>query len=94
MLNWHTFLVNNLVPVTIGNILGAAVFVAAFYWFTYVRGSHIQAAAAAPAPDATSLREALVRRAFAENCPAFQSCPAVAGAEKKLEKPDVVGTGR
>lgn len=94
MLNWHTFLVNNLVPVTIGNILGAAIFVATFYWFSYVRGSHVQAAAAAPAPDATSLREALVRRAFAENCPAFQSCPAVASAEKKLEQPDLVGTGK
>jgi formate/nitrite transporter len=52
MLNWHTFLVNNLVPVTIGNILGAAIFVAAFYWFTYVRGSRNRAAGAAPTPDA------------------------------------------
>jgi|SRR5208337_365703 len=91
MLNWHTFLVNNLVPVTIGNILGAAIFVAAFYWFTYVRGSQSQAAVAVPAPEATSPSEALIRRAFAENCPAFQSCRAVAGVAAKQEKPDLVG---
>jgi formate/nitrite transporter len=94
MLNWHTFLVNNLVPVTTGNILGAAIFVAAFYWFTYLRGSQSQTSVAGPAPDARSLSEALIRRSFAENCPAFQSCPAVAGVEKKQEKPGLVGAGR
>src|SRR5512140_1892600 len=36
-LNWSNFLVNNLLPVTIGNILGGTVFVAAFYWMIYLR---------------------------------------------------------
>ena len=28
----------NLVPVTLGNIVGAALFVAALYWYVYLRG--------------------------------------------------------
>lgn len=36
-LNWMTFVINNLVPVTFGNIVGGGVFVAAVYWYTYVR---------------------------------------------------------
>jgi formate/nitrite transporter len=35
-LNW-TGLLNNLVPVTIGNIIGGAVLVGAGYWITYLR---------------------------------------------------------
>lgn len=31
------FLMNNLLPVTLGNILGGSVFVALFYWFIYLR---------------------------------------------------------
>ncbi|HEU0294137.1 MAG TPA: formate/nitrite transporter family protein [Anaerolineales bacterium] len=36
-LTWQTFLVNNLLPVTIGNILGGAVLVAAVYWTIFLR---------------------------------------------------------
>lgn len=36
-LTWNNFLVGNLVPVTIGNIIGGAVMVAAVYWFVYLR---------------------------------------------------------
>jgi len=36
-LNWKAFLLNNLLPVTIGNIIGGAVLVAATYWFVYLR---------------------------------------------------------
>jgi len=36
-LNWETFIVNNLIPVTLGNIIGGSVFVAGAYWFIYVR---------------------------------------------------------
>lgn len=36
-LNWSTFLMNNLVPVTIGNIIGGALFVGGVYWFAYIR---------------------------------------------------------
>jgi formate/nitrite transporter FocA (FNT family) len=36
-LNWGSFLWNNLVPVTIGNILGGGVFVGMSYWGAYLR---------------------------------------------------------
>lgn len=36
-LNWGTFLINNLLPVTIGNIIGGGVFVAAIYWSVFLR---------------------------------------------------------
>ncbi|MFN8188356.1 MAG: formate/nitrite transporter family protein [Gaiellales bacterium] len=36
-LTWHGFLVDNLVPVTIGNILGGSLMVGAVYWFVYLR---------------------------------------------------------
>ncbi len=34
---WAQFFINNLIPVTLGNIVGAAVFVACAYWFVYLR---------------------------------------------------------
>jgi formate/nitrite transporter len=34
---------SNLVPVTIGNIIGGGVFVGAVYWFIYLRKSHVRA---------------------------------------------------
>jgi formate transporter len=36
-LTWPNFLVNNLLPVTIGNIIGGAVLVAVIYWFVFLR---------------------------------------------------------
>lgn len=36
-LTWQTFLVNNLLPVTIGNIIGGAILVAAIYWIIFLR---------------------------------------------------------
>ncbi|MFH0702419.1 MAG: formate/nitrite transporter family protein [bacterium] len=38
-LNVHGFVVNNLIPVTLGNIVGAAVFVGVFYWAVYMQDS-------------------------------------------------------
>lgn len=38
-LNWETFFANNLLPVTLGNIVGGAIFVAAVYWFVFIRNS-------------------------------------------------------
>ena len=35
-LNWGTFLLKNLLPVTIGNIIGGSVFVAAVYWSVFL----------------------------------------------------------
>jgi formate/nitrite transporter len=36
-LTWSNFLVGNLLPVTIGNIIGGSVLVGAVYWFVYLR---------------------------------------------------------
>ncbi len=38
-LNWGSFLIKNLIPVTIGNIIGGAFFVGAFYWSVFLRPS-------------------------------------------------------
>lgn len=38
-LTWSNFLVNNLIPVTIGNIIGGALMVGLMYWFIYLRPS-------------------------------------------------------
>lgn len=34
-LTWSSFFINNLVPVTLGNIIGGGVFVAIIYWYVY-----------------------------------------------------------
>ncbi len=36
-LTWSRFFVNNLVPVTLGNIIGGSVLVGLVYWFVYLR---------------------------------------------------------
>lgn len=36
-LNWQNFLVGNLVPVTLGNIVGGSLFVGMVYWYAYGR---------------------------------------------------------
>jgi formate transporter FocA len=36
-LTWDRFLVSNLLPVTLGNIIGGAVLVGVIYWFVYLR---------------------------------------------------------
>lgn len=36
-LNVGNFITNNLIPVTLGNIIGGAIFVGAAYWFVYVK---------------------------------------------------------
>jgi len=36
-LTWQGFFINNLIPVTIGNIIGGAVLVAAIYWIVFLR---------------------------------------------------------
>lgn len=37
LLTWPAFLFNNLIPVTIGNVIGGAVLVAAVYWAIFLR---------------------------------------------------------
>jgi formate/nitrite transporter FocA (FNT family) len=36
-LNWEAFFLRNLLPVTIGNVIGGAVFVGLSYWSAYLR---------------------------------------------------------
>jgi len=36
-LNWGSFIVNNEIPVTLGNIVGGAFFVGTLYWFVFLR---------------------------------------------------------
>jgi len=44
-LTWDRFFINNLLPVTIGNIIGGAIMVGVVYWFIYLRQNR-----ATPAP--------------------------------------------
>lgn len=34
-LSWAGFFINNLIPVTLGNIVGGGLFVGIFYWYAY-----------------------------------------------------------
>jgi formate/nitrite transporter len=38
---WSAFIMDNLIPVTLGNIVGGAIFVALLYWYTYLRGQDL-----------------------------------------------------
>jgi len=38
-LNWGNFIINNLVPVTLGNIVGGSIFVVGIYWFVYIKNN-------------------------------------------------------
>lgn len=38
-LNWGRFMLGNIVPVTLGNVVGGAGLVGAVYWFVYLRGA-------------------------------------------------------
>ncbi|KZX13902.1 formate/nitrite transporter family protein [Methanobrevibacter oralis] len=35
--NWSTMIINNLIPVSLGNIVGGAIFVGCIYWYTYLK---------------------------------------------------------
>jgi formate/nitrite transporter FocA (FNT family) len=37
LLTWERFFLGNLLPVTIGNVIGGALMVGAVYWFVYLR---------------------------------------------------------
>jgi formate transporter len=43
-LTWGNFFVNNLIPVTIGNIIGGVFFVALVYWIIYLRNKTVKKA--------------------------------------------------
>ena len=52
--SWTEFFVNNMVPATLGNIVGGAIFVAAVYWWTYLRGTSPKKAEAPASAKGTS----------------------------------------
>jgi formate transporter len=37
-LSWGNFFLKNLIPVTLGNVLGGVLFVALAYWFVHLKG--------------------------------------------------------
>ena len=39
-LTWQNFLLNNLIPVTLGNIIGGSIFIALYQWFIYLRNNN------------------------------------------------------
>jgi len=41
-LTWSNFLLVNLLPVTIGNVIGGSIMVGLVYWFIYIRRSKVQ----------------------------------------------------
>jgi formate transporter len=41
-LGWQTFIFRNLLPVTLGNLIGGTLLVGAVYWFVYLRGREVQ----------------------------------------------------
>jgi formate/nitrite transporter FocA (FNT family) len=53
-LTWGHFLVNNLLPVTIGNIIGGALMVGVVYWFVYLRPTQAPAASRGGASSETA----------------------------------------
>jgi len=40
-LSWNNFFLANLLPVSIGNIIGGAVLIGIFYWFIYIRHARV-----------------------------------------------------
>jgi formate/nitrite transporter len=53
-LTWYAFAVRNLIPVSLGNIIGGSAFVGLTYWLIYLRpGKHPPESAAALAAEAT-----------------------------------------
>jgi formate transporter len=53
-LTWPNFFIANLLPVTIGNIIGGAFMVGLIYWFIYQRGEWVQRRKAAMEAPATA----------------------------------------
>lgn len=45
LFNYGNFFMNNLIPVTLGNIVGGALFVAGFYWFVFLKKDGASASA-------------------------------------------------
>jgi formate transporter FocA len=55
-LTWTNFLIHNLLPVTVGNILGGAGLVGAVYWFVYLRTRAAALAQPAGQPETAAAR--------------------------------------
>lgn len=55
-LTWGGFFINNLVPVTIGNVIGGGIMVGLVYWFVYLRAKK------SPAPNTAEVKMAPVSK--------------------------------
>jgi formate/nitrite transporter len=75
-LTWANFFLNNLLPVTVGNVIGGAVLVGAVYWFVYLRARASTPAAQAGQP--------FVRRPRGENGAAKPAVELGDGRRKRL----------
>jgi formate transporter len=96
-LTWGTFLLNNLLPVTIGNIIGGAGFVGLVYWFVYLRPQRVAEVrpATLPAilvvdddPDFVEITRTILRKEGYQVGTASNGTEAWASMTK--EKPDLV----
>jgi formate transporter FocA len=58
-LTWERFFVNNLLPVTVGNVIGGTVLVGAVYWFVYLRSAKGPASAGSAAQKESEARGGL-----------------------------------
>ena len=60
-LTWEAIVLHNLLPVTLGNILGGAVLVGAVYWFVYLRAACAAPAVVSVAPADTQVTRVVER---------------------------------
>ena len=54
-LTWDTFLLSNLLPVTLGNVIGGTGCVGLVYWFIFLRPRMVAVPEAVPAPLAAAV---------------------------------------
>jgi len=96
-LTWGAFFLKNLLPVTIGNIIGGAGFVGLVYWFTYLRPQRVVQVAKEAAvhilivdddPDFVDLTRAILTKEGYKVSTATSGDQALAAM--KAQKPDLV----
>jgi formate/nitrite transporter FocA (FNT family) len=49
MTGWYNFFITNLIPVTLGNIVGGAIFVSLIYWWIYLKSPLVKVKVGEPA---------------------------------------------
>jgi formate/nitrite transporter len=59
-LTWARFLIGNLIPVTLGNVIGGSVLVGGIYWFVYLRPRADRESASQPTSPKSATTEAAI----------------------------------